>query len=421
MKSLFVILCLLVGLFAHAEKFELKISNSSKNLFQGKVDLKLNEDLSLGYGYKLDLDYKKTKSFKIISRNARCKRVNTGLEIEVYAEEAVCLILDPNNNIVDRLNIKLNYLEENNSGIEVSKKCMEHSLVLKNLDQKIKINGQIHMTCRPHRGGMYLSVFYSPGIKVLDSEVKEERGKRSNYKVYNLKGFGKISNEEDFVVNRLQMVDSDKQSLNFEIIKESFLSVRQSPFEVDIGSGLVSSALSGAPGTASVTSIRGMFSLFYDFYKSIFLKTNAEADLFELSSDQSSSSSSVSSNFFFSTQFLTGYRLEFENSSLDLSAGLEFANFSYVLQTEKLVFNRKDMSFEIFYRTLIQNRSNYLAKFNYSMAISEAGNSTINLLLGKRWGLSKFNYFFNFKSIALQNSDGPVTGTSIGLGILMDF
>lgn len=400
---------------------------ANKTVFDKNSEFSFNEKIGLftaNINFNTGLDLAKAKA---LSDGVNCKIDGRKLKVDVVSSGGKCIIKEGKKTLAKYV---FNYRNSSSFNVELSKTCKDQNLQVRSGEDNKPWSaktGYVFVHCLKTSSGTKLGVYYSPNYKLKSSLLRETSGKNKNYKIFDLVGFGDLANASDLIVNRFQLVDlnsEDKQSV--EIFKRAFLSVRQSPFEVEMGMGLGSSSISGNGGSTSSLSVKGLISAHYQFWKSMFTRVNGEADILELSSSSSGSGTEASSNFYYSSQFFVGYRSRFGGDwLLDSSVGLDFSKFSYTLGTQRRIFNRRGFSLDALGRKLIRERTKYWVRFNYSSFPAEIANSGLKLSGGWRWGETKFTIWGMFQSVSLGDNtttSGQLdTATMISTGLLLDF
>ena len=401
--------------FSNAKLIVKDFNDSDQVIAQSSGAFVLREKASLP---SLEVEFPLSQEYKYSeSSGASCVREGDKIVANVSADQSFCIYQAEGE--IKKIVFSLE-IEPPKDKVFVGEVCQEGDIKLSSsFTGKLPDDFFIYLNCVKSSSGMSMHFLYPRDYQLRDSILRETEGKSLNFKSYDLRGFGKISNNNDLVVNKFKMIKGDKV-LDYKLIKESFLSVRQSPFEVEFGFGLSSIGYSDGAISSSNLSGIGILSVLYKVWGNLYTRVMGEAEIIELTTQ---TESTASSNFYYNSKFLAGYRFEFGTSyQLDLGAGLDFSKYSFVIDSIGRVFNRRGFLLDASFRSLKLKRTNYWLQFNYSTFLTTTPNSSLYFQAGKRWGDSKFSYWFAFRSSALSaETNSSDTQSNISAGLLLDF
>lgn len=308
--------------------------------------------------------------------------------------------------------------------IQKNEACKDQSLEIEIAGDKTKLPpGYLGLTCLVAQQGMRISVDYSNELKLVGSRMHEKMGKNRSFKIYDLVGSGRLSNKNDIPINSFKLVSKTNKELVFpvRVYRKSFLLVRQSPFEVELGTGLNQVSFTGGDGTFSTTALRGVMSLSYNPWSGLLLQFDGAADIFGL--DDASQGTGSTSYFFYDSRMLFGYRLG-SSHQFEVLGGLSFAKYSYQIDVTRRLYSRRGFMGMIKYKKIYKGQTDYWVEA--LMQQYQAGNSSMSFRLGYRvfretrltpWaGLSQVTLVDT--SVTTSNSD---SGQYLMLGASLDF
>tara|TARA_B100000749_G_scaffold279661_1_gene273171 strand:- start:160558 stop:161787 length:1230 start_codon:yes stop_codon:yes gene_type:complete len=304
--------------------------------------------------------------------------------------------------------------------------CEEFSIFpeLSNEPKLQKNKGFLALTCKKIVNGLQLTVDYSDNFIIRKSQLLEETGKHKNFKVYNIIGAGKLSNIEDLPLNSMTIVNDStgKPISDLTLKRKSFLLIRQSPFEVDVGLAINQVAYSGTDAAFSAITMRATTAISYRFFGRFLAKFDATADLFSISE---SAEGDVNTNYsFFEAYQMGGLRLG-SSFEFDFLVGLAFARYAYKIEDTQRSFTRQGYTAQLLAKKMFKNQADYWLKLQMR-TYANSNDSALSVTFGYRWSRqSKITPWISFDTITLSNQEDSEevsdTGQIINLGASLDF
>lgn len=316
-------------------------------------------------------------------------------------------------------------LEFKSFELRTNELCKQYSISMKisNIEALNKSPGFLSLTCQKAELGLYITLDYSDHLSLRKSLLHEKLGKNQNFKVYTLVGTGKLSNTDDLKLNSFTLYDksSNAEVTQVAIQRESYLLIRQSPFEVDLGAAINQVSYSGLDGSFSTIAIRAHSALGYRFWGNTLVKFVGIADIYGL--NDSSEEDGSTSYFFYETQQLLGYRFG-KDHQIDAFLGLSFAKYAYKIDVTQRTFSRRGFVGSVLYKRVHKNQTDYWIRGE--MRSFTGGDSAMSFAFGYRWSRSsKITPWIGLDQVTLSNVTSESTqsdsGQVINIGASLDF